>query len=75
VAGVLSGLTQAQQAYLGPAGPAINELLVNYAATQAAKSPQQLAIEKQNDAIRQKLLQQPDYNTGTFGSTPGGAFV
>jgi hypothetical protein len=65
--GVLSGLTPAQQAGLGPAGPPINELLANYAVAQAAKSPQQLVIDKQNAAIRQAAMQAPS-NPGGFGA-------
>jgi hypothetical protein len=59
---------------LGPSGPAINELLANYAVAQARKSPQQLLIDKQNDAIRQQMLQQPRSSSGGFGQSPGGAF-
>jgi hypothetical protein len=62
------GLNQAQQDYLGPAGPPINELLTNYAAAQAARSPQQVAIDQQNNAIRQRTLQQMNPNPGGFGA-------
>jgi hypothetical protein len=66
----------------GSAGatPAIQELLGNFAATQAGKSPQQLAIDAQNNAFRQQQLQKQDYLTsaanagGGFGQSPGGAF-
>jgi hypothetical protein len=68
------GLNQAQQNYLGPAGPPINELLTNFQMAQAARSPQQVAIDKQNAAIRQYYMTAPQQGGGGFGQMPGGAF-
>ena len=62
------------------ATPAMQQLSANYQAAQAAKSPQQLAIDAQNDAMRQQMLQQQatmsqvQAGNGGFGNMPGGAF-
>ena len=60
--------------------PAMQELSANYQAAQAAKSPQQLQIDAQNDAMRQQMLQQQatmsqvQAGNGGLGNMPGGAF-
>lgn len=74
------GLPAAQQSALGQWGPAINELAQNSAAAQAAKTPQQLGVDAQNNAVRQQMLQQQANMSdvagapGGFGNMPGGAF-
>ena len=65
---------------MGPAGSAVQELMNNYQAAQAAMSPQQQYNQQQANAVRQQMLQQQDNITasanagGGFGQSPGGAF-
>lgn len=60
--------------------PAMQQLSANYQAAQAAKSPQQLQTDAQNDQMRQQMLQQQatmsqvQAGNGGFGNMPGGAF-
>jgi hypothetical protein len=75
-----AGLPSAQQSALGQWGPAINEMMTNAAAAQAAMTPQQRAVQAQNDAMRQQMLQQQatvsavQAGNGGFGNMQGGAF-
>jgi hypothetical protein len=62
------------------ATPAMQEMQAGIAAAQAAKTPQQLATEAQNTAMRNQMLQQQanmstvQAGNGGFGNMPGGAF-
>ena len=56
----------------GPSGSAVDELLGNYQAAQAAMTPQQKQIQAQNNAIR--MAGQPASGGGGFGQMSGGAF-
>ena len=67
-------------AAMGSAGPPLQELMSNYQATQAAKTPQQLYNEQQSNLYRQQTMGQMNdaaaakAATGGFGNSQGGAF-
>ena len=60
--------------------PAMQQLMGNYQAAQAAMTPQQQAIQAQNDAMRNQQLQEMQMASdlkagqGGFGNMQGGAF-
>jgi hypothetical protein len=65
---------------MGSAGAPLQELMSNYQATQAAKTPQQLYNEQQSNLYRQQAMGQMNdaatakAATGGFGNSQGGAF-
>lgn len=64
----------------GPSGGAVQELLGNYQTAQSKLTPDQLRIQQQNDAIRNRNLDQMNTmnaiksGQGGFGNSAGGAF-